>query len=270
MTLLFSYYRKLDNSDIEHNETRKKIIVEYSSPNIAKPFHVGNLRSTIIGNSIANILQFGGHDVLRMNYLGDWGTQFGILSLAYDQYGEEDKLKSEPLKHLFDVYVKGNQECQADEKWRDMAKERFYQLELKKNSDVYDQWIRFRGLSLIELDHLYQRLGIKFDVLTSESMYSGCGPDIINILKSMKLIETVDGTVYSNIRHYNDPMKIIQVPLVKKDGTSLYLTRDIAAVLHRKKHYSFDRMYYVVDSSQSKHFNNLKSVFYSLEDPIYQ
>ena len=105
---LFAHNRKLDVDDGSENYSQT-IIVEYSSPNIAKPFHVGNFRSTIIGNSVANILQFKGHNVVRMNYLGDWGTQFGILSLAYDHYGDEQKLLEEPLKHLYNVYVKGNQ-----------------------------------------------------------------------------------------------------------------------------------------------------------------
>lgn len=106
---LCSHHRRLEESEDDNKGYAQKIIVEYSSPNIAKPFHVGNFRSTIIGNCIANLMQFKGHDVVRMNYLGDWGTQFGILSLAYDQFGDEQQLFNEPLKHLYQVYVKGNQ-----------------------------------------------------------------------------------------------------------------------------------------------------------------
>ena len=146
---------------IDHRD-KEKIIVEYSSPNIAKPFHVGNLRSTIIGNSVANILEFHGHDVIRMNYLGDWGTQFGILSLAYDQFGDPNQLQQEPLKHLFNVYVEGNRKCDSDIDWRNQAKNRFYQLETN-DSRIYEQWYEFRRLSIDELEKFYERPVIAAD-----------------------------------------------------------------------------------------------------------
>ncbi|UXI16796.1 epididymal secretory protein E1 precursor [Sarcoptes scabiei] len=251
-------------------DSKQKIIVEFSSPNIAKPFHVGNLRSTIIGNSIANILKFKGHTVIRMNYLGDWGTQFGILSLAFDSFGDEKKLQSQPLNHLFEIYVQGNRQCEIDPDWRDKAKKRFFELESKQDLDAFNQWTRFRDVGVRELENLYRRLGIDFDVQTSESMYANRIADVMKILETKSLInQSTDGAISVKISDYCEPSRTITVPIQKNDGTSLYLTRDIAAVQHRRKEFSFDRMYYVVDSTQHKHFHNLKSVFYSLEDPIY-
>ncbi|OTF75283.1 hypothetical protein BLA29_001708 [Euroglyphus maynei] len=253
-----------------NDDGRQKIIVEYSSPNIAKPFHVGNLRSTIIGNSVANLLQFYGNDVLRMNYLGDWGTQFAILSLAFDRFGDPDQLRRAPLKHLFDVYVEGNRLCESDIGWKNLAKNRFYQLEQSNDSKIYEQWCEFRRLSCEELEKLYERLAIQFDCYESESMYSGAVKDVIEILQQRQLIKTIDGATWTEVIDHNDERKKISIPLLKNDGTSLYLTRDLAAVLNRRKQFGFDRMLYVVDSSQWKHFNNLKNILYTLHDPVYR
>ncbi|KAH9394220.1 Arginyl-tRNA synthetase [Tyrophagus putrescentiae] len=257
-----------DNID---EDFRKTIIVEYSSPNIAKPFHVGNLRSAIIGNCVANVLQFRGHNVIRMNYLGDWGTQFGILSLAYDRFGSESLLQAEPLKHLFDVYVKGNQEIEKNTEWRDAAKERFTRLESQADPATFEQWARFRELSLQELKSLYQRLGITFDVYSSESMYTRASLNIVEQLKNRGLVEqSEDGALLATTPSFDNPNLPISVPLLKSDGSTLYLTRDLAAAVDRKEQYNFDRMYYVVDSSQAKHFWNLKSILNAMGNNIYR
>ncbi len=203
------------------------VVIEFSSPNVAKPFHVGNLRSTIIGNFVSNLNSFCGNNVIRINYLGDWGTQFGILSLAYDYFGDDNQLVTNPLKHLFDVYVKGNNECTNSEEWREKAKQRFNLLESKQNSDVFNQWLKFRELSIKELKALYSRLGIDFDEFHSESMYSKASIEIIKELKQMGLIEVSDESkaafvVIKNSDKNNDFLKI---PVIKKDGSTLYLTR---------------------------------------------
>lgn len=255
------------------NRNPQKVIVEFSSPNIAKPFHVGNFRSTIIGNSVSKLLEIGGDKVIRMNYLGDWGTQFGILSLAYELYGESEKLESYPLKHLFDLYVKGNQgevlalfansncvlflllEIKNDPEMKEAAKIRFKLLEAKQNSELFEQWAQFREMSLKELTNLYYRLGVIFDYYTSESMYSESAFELVNKINQAGLLSRCHtGAFYVKTDDSN------QVPLLKSDGSTLYITRDLAAVFHRKEKFRFDRMYYVVDSSQSKHFNNLKSI----------
>lgn len=258
------------NEDIAE-DFRKTIIVEYSSPNIAKPFHVGNLRSAIIGNCVANVLQYRGHNVIRMNYLGDWGTQFGILSLAYDRFGSESLLQTEPLKHLYDVYVKGNQEIEKSTEWRDAAKERFTRLESQTDPATFEQWNRFRELSLQELKSLYQRLGITFDVYSSESIYTKASLSIVELLKNKGLIEqSDDGALLATTTSFDNPNEEVSVPVLKSDGSTLYLTRDLAAALDRKERYQFDRMYYVVDSSQAKHFWNLKSILSSMGSDIYR
>ena len=255
------------DSDID---PRKTVIFEYSSPNIAKPFHVGNFRSTIIGNCMANIFQFKGDNVIRLNYLGDWGSQFGILSLAYDQFGDEEKLRENPLKHLFDVYVQGNQEMENSDNFKIRARERFAQIESRSNPVVLEQWARFRELSIDKLKELYERLGIEFDAFTSESMYCNASYEIIKKLQKNGLIEiSPDGASYAVCGgDVEGHFKAVKVPVLKNDGTTLYLTRDIAAALHRQQHYHFDRMFYVVDSSQSKHFTNLKSILHSIDSDV--
>jgi len=203
------------------------IVVEFSSPNIAKPFHVGNLRSTIIGNFVSNLNSFCGNNVIRLNYLGDWGTQFGILSLAYDYFGDDNKLAKNPLKHLFEVYVKGNNECTNSEEWRERAKQRFNLLESKQNSDVLKQWLKFRELSVNELKTLYSRLGINFDEFHSESMYSKASLEVIEELRQLGLIEKSDEdeAAFARIKNSEKDGDYLKVPVVKKDGSTLYLTR---------------------------------------------
>lgn len=152
-----------------------------------------------------------------------------------------------------------------------MAKERFSQLEFKTDSKVLEQWNRFRDLSLHELKSLYHRLGITFDFYASESMYCDSSHDIVNVLQNRGLLEeSDDGALLASVPDYENSSQTIRVPLIKNDGSTLYLSRDIAAALHRQEQYQFDRMYYVVDSSQSKHFNNLKSIISALGNPIYK
>ncbi|XP_075589157.1 arginyl-tRNA synthetase, mitochondrial [Dermatophagoides farinae] len=209
-----------------------------------------------------------------MNYLGDWGTLFFILSLAFDQFGDPNQLQQEPLKHLFNVYVEGNRQCELNSDWKNQAKlddhlDHYRYHHRFSEFEVYKQWYQFRQLSYEELEKLYKRLGIRFDQYESESMYSDQSvKDVIKMLQ--QLIKTVDGATVAEVNDHNDPMKKISIPLLKNDGTSLYLTRDLAAVMNRRKQFNFNRLYYVVDSSQSKHFNNLKSIFSSLDDPVYR
>lgn len=159
---------------------------------------------------------------------------------------------------------------ETNPEWSSAVKQRFFQLESKSNLNVFNQWIRFRELSLHELKLLYERLGIHFDIFSSESMYSDSSYEMIKMLTEKGLIEKIDNALYANLTSHEDSNKNVKVPLLKSDGSTLYLTRDIAALMHRKKLYNFDRIFYVVDSSQSKHFNNLKSVFCSLDDPVHR
>lgn len=264
----------------------KKYVVEFSSPNIAKPFHFGHLRSTVIGNFISNLLSVLNHEVVRLNYLGDFGTQFGLLSVGYDRFGSEEKLLQNPCKHLLDVYVRINEEAVVNEVIREEGKERFRVLEAQSDPRVVDQWMRFRQLSASHYDHVYARLGISFHQTDYESMYSHLVPPLIQQIRAKGLLhETTDGAKMIRLqdstastkkvyRSKNQP-KINErdedsgdpelIPLVKKDGSSLYLSRDVAAAIDRKARFHFHHMLYVVESGQMRHFRNLKSILQILD-----
>ena len=185
-------------SDSLLNEPKQRIVVEFSSPNIAKSFHVGHLRSTIIGNFVSNLNSFLGHDVIRLNYLGDWGTQYGLLSLGFDLYGDENALISNPISHLNEIYVKINADAVKNENVHKEAKERFMKLEKNTSHVLLDQWQRFRQLSLTEFNKTYQRLGVHFDHVHGESMYRN--QECQNVIKQLQdrdlLIKDSDGAIF--------------------------------------------------------------------------
>ncbi len=232
---------------------RKKIVVEFSSPNIAKPFGVSHLRSTIIGNSIANICEFVGFKPVRMNYLGDWGTQFGKLILGYNKFGNQNKLEKDPIKHLFDVYVRVNK----SKKYEDEAREWFKELE-DGNKDVVRLWETFRDLSLKEFEKIYKILGINFDVCDRESMYNKKIGRIAEMLKEKKLLRKSEGALIVSLKKYKLGVCLIE----KSDGTTLYATRDIASAIDRYRRYKFKKMIYEVGQEQELYF---KQVFKILE-----
>lgn len=241
---------------------RKKIVVEYSSPNIAKPFHVGHLRSTIIGNFISNINKYLGHEVVRLNYLGDWGTQFGLLKVGVDLANlTDDQIKADPLKVLYDAYVNANKLAETDPKINEKAREIFTKLEKGELDDI-SSWKLFNKYTIDELSGLYKRLGVTFDEYNFESMYSAQNmKQVIDKLEKCKVIHAdSDGKKVAMI---NDK----KVSLIKSDGSMLYLTRDIAAALDRYAKYKFDQMLYVVDNSQSDHFNSLNNVLFNMDLP---
>uniref|UniRef100_A0A1B0EZ12 Probable arginine--tRNA ligase, mitochondrial n=1 Tax=Phlebotomus papatasi TaxID=29031 RepID=A0A1B0EZ12_PHLPP len=229
-----------------------KILVEFSSPNIAKPFHVGHLRSTIIGNFIANLFEDSGQAVWRINYLGDWGTQFGLLKLGVEQLNlTEEDLKSDPIKQLFRAYVAANEKAKEDEGIASKAREIFSRMELEDGDDL-SRWNLYREFTVAELKRVYSRLGVCFDAYEWESMYRR--KNIEDILEDLRkkgiLSKESDGkeTVEVNGR---------KVAVVKSDGTTLYLARDIAAVLDRMQKHNFSHLFYIVDSGQSDHFRAL-------------
>ncbi|EHB05058.1 Putative arginyl-tRNA synthetase, mitochondrial [Heterocephalus glaber] len=205
---------------------QRKIIVEFSSPNVAKKFHVGHLRSTIIGNFIANLKEALGHQVTRINYLGDWGMQFGLLGTGFQLFGYEEKLQSNPLQHLFEVYVQVNKEAADDKNIAKLAREFFQRLELG-DMQALSLWQRFRDLSIKEYSQIYKLLS--------------------NISRK--------GTAVVDLSGNGDPSSICTV--MRSDGTSLYATRDLAAAIDRMDRYNFDTMIYVADKGQQKHFQQL-------------
>ena len=223
----------------------KTVLVEFSSPNIAKPFGIGHLRSTIIGNSLSQISEFCGFKTVRMNYLGDWGTQFGKLIAGYRHFGNGDKLKKNPIKHLLEVYVKINSSEEYEEESRDW----FRKLE-QGDKESLELWKKFRELSLEEFEKIYGELGIKFDVFSGESMYNGEMKEVLGNLKSKKLVKKDKGAEIVDLEKYGLGIALI----TKSDGSTLYMTRDLAAAISRKEKYNFDYMIYEVGQEQKLHF----------------
>ncbi len=225
----------------------KKAVIEMSSPNIAKPFGIGHLRSTIIGNSISNIYKELGYKTVKINYLGDWGTQFGKLIFGYKKFGNEKDLKKNAIKHLLEIYVKANKE-----EFEDEARDWFRKLE-EGNKEALKLWKEFKELSLEEFKKIYKILNIRFDAVSGESYFNKGMGEILKELKKKKLLEESEGALIVNLEKYNLTNVIIQ----KKDGTTLYVTRDISAAIDRYKKYKFSRMVYEVGSEQKLHFSQL-------------
>ncbi|KAF9578419.1 hypothetical protein BGW38_005780 [Lunasporangiospora selenospora] len=235
----------------------KKVIVEFSSPNIAKPFHAGHLRSTIIGSFVRNILDANGFDTLSMNYLGDWGKQYGLLAIGFEKYGSEEKLLEDPIKHLFDVYVEINKDAKEDDSVHDQARAYFKKME-DGDKQALSVWERFRDLSIVKYKDIYARLNIAFDVYSGESQVTDGMDRALKMLHEKNLLTESDGALIVDLTKYKLGICVVQ----KKDGTTLYITRDIGAALERYEKYGFEHMYYIVASQQDLH---LKQLFKILE-----
>ncbi|MFH0936592.1 MAG: arginine--tRNA ligase [Candidatus Woesearchaeota archaeon] len=231
----------------------KKIVIDMSSPNIAKPFGIGHLRSTIIGNSLANIFSKLGYKVIKINYLGDWGTQFGKLMLGYKKFGNEKELKKNPIKHMYELYVKVN----SDESLENEAREWFKKLE-NGDREALTLWKKFKELSLKDFNKIYRLLNIKFDIISGESFYNKKMNKTIEELKEKKLLEESEGALIVDLKKYDLGVCLIQ----KSDGTTLYATRDLTAAIDRHNKYKFLKMIYEVGSEQKLHF---KQVFKILD-----
>ncbi|XP_026582537.1 probable arginine--tRNA ligase, mitochondrial isoform X1 [Pseudonaja textilis] len=230
---------------------KRKVLIDFSSPNIAKKFHVGHLRSTLIGNFIANINEAIGHQVTRINYLGDWGMQFGLLGAGFQWFGSEEKLKSNPLQHLFEVYVQVNKASEEDESIKTLAKDFFRKLEAQEEEAV-SLWQHFRDVSIEEYARVYKRLGIYFNEYSGESFYHKKSQEVIKRLDAKGLLMKTEGVGKVRLSENGDP-----VAVMRSDGTSLYLTRDLAAAIDRMEKYKPDVMLYVTDKSQSSHFQQM-------------
>ncbi len=246
--------KKANKKDFGFNNSGKgkRIVIDMSSPNIAKPFGIGHLRSTIIGNSIAKICKANGYDVVKINYLGDWGTQFGKLIFGFKKWGDEKKLKKNPIKYLLEIYVKANQENYEEEgrRW-------FKKLE-EGDKEAINLWKKFKKISLEEFNKIYKILGVNFDVVSSESEYNDKVNDVIEELKSKGLLKKSEGAEIVDLKKYGLGVALIR----KSDSTSLYITRDLAAAIDRYKKYKFEKMIYEVGQEQTLHF---KQVFKILE-----
>jgi arginyl-tRNA synthetase len=235
----------------------KNIVVEYSSPNIAKPFHVGHLFTTAIGNSLYKILSFEGYNCTGVNHLGDWGTQFGKLIYAYKNWGDEIALEKEPIKELLRIYVKFHDEAEIDPTLNDEGRMYFRNLEEGSKEEVA-LWTKFKDLSLVEFKKLYETLNVNFDSYAGESFYCDKMDDVINDIETKGLLVESNGAKVVMLDEYNMPPCIIR----KADGATIYATRDLAAATYRKKTYDFHKNIYVVGKDQALHF---KQVFTTLK-----
>ncbi|XP_067882744.1 probable arginine--tRNA ligase, mitochondrial isoform X3 [Heterodontus francisci] len=232
-----------------------RVIVEFSSPNIAKKFHAGHLRSTIIGNFIANLKQALGNDVIRINYLGDWGMQFGLLGAGFQLFGSEVKLKANPLQHLFEVYVEVNKMAENSEDIQKEAQVFFKKLE-GGDKLTLALWEQFRTISIEEYKKIYQRLDVHFDEYSGESFYQVKAQEILSQMDQKGLLKkTKQGTGVIDLSPNGDLS--VYAKMVRCDGTTLYLTRDVAAAADRMEKYNFDQMIYVTDKEQCTHFQQL-------------
>ena len=233
----------------------RKVIVEYSSPNIAKPFHIGHIRSTVIGNAIYKLYDAVGFDVIRINHLGDYGTQFGKMIVAFRKWGSEEELEKDPIKTLLGYYTRFHKEAKEDPSLDDEAREAFVRLEAGAPEETA-LWKKFRELSLAEFNRVYDMLGITFDSYAGESFYSDKMPRFINELKEKGLLIESQGAQIVDLEAYGMSPAMI----TKSDGSSLYVTRDIAAAVYRKETYDFYKCIYVVASQQNLHFRQWKQV----------
>ncbi|RMH02257.1 MAG: arginine--tRNA ligase [Planctomycetota bacterium] len=229
-------------------------LVEYSSPNIAKPMHVGHLRSTVIGAALARIFAHLGHRVVRINHLGDWGSQFGKLVAAWRRWGSEPAIEADPIGHLLELYVRYHREEEADPGLADEAKAAFRELESGEDNDTRRIWRRFTTLSLREFDKVYRRLGSDFDFVRGESWYEDQLGPLLDWLAERGVLEESDGATIIDLSAQG-----IKTPMLVRTahGTTLYATRDLAAALSRWREFAFDRCLYVVGQEQKLHFAQL-------------
>ena len=246
-----------DNYGASNIGEGKNVCVEYSSPNIAKPFHVGHLFTTAIGNALYKMYKKEGYNAIGINHLGDWGTQFGELISAYHRWVDEEALEADPIKELLRIYVKFHDEAEKDPSLEDEGRAYFKALE-NGDPEAEALWKRFRDLSLKEFERVYDILGVNFDSYNGEAFYNDKMEVVVNELKEKKLLVESNGAQVVMLEDYNMPPCIV----LKADGASIYATRDLAAAMYRKKTYDFYKSIYVVGTPQALHF---KQVFKVLE-----
>lgn len=233
----------------------KTALVEFSSPNIAKPFHIGHLFSTALGNSLERIYKHLGYTTVKLNHLGDWGTQFGKLICAYKYWGDREVIEKDPINELLKIYVKFHDEAKENPALDDEAREYFRLLE-EGDEEVTALWTYFREISLVEFKRVYDMLGISFDSYNGESFYSDKMQEVVDTLEEKGLLVESDG---AKIVDLSDE-ELTPCIILKSNGTTIYATRDIAAALYRHRTYNFDKNIYVVGTPQALHFKQIFSV----------
>lgn len=239
----------VDNYGASDEGSGKTVCIDYSSPNVAKNFHVGHLRTTIIGNSLYKIYSKLGYHVERINHLGDWGTQFGKLIVAYKRWGSKESVEENGISELMKIYVKFHEEAEKDDSLNDEARAWFVKME-QGDEEALAIWQWFVDISLIEYKRIYNLLGIGFDHYTGESFYRNMTQGVIDELTNKGLLEESEGAKIVSLDEYDMAPCLI----MKKDGSSIYATRDLAAVIYRYKNYHFEKCMYVTGLEQKLHF----------------
>ena len=227
----------------------KNIIVEFSSPNIAKPFHIGHIRTTVIGNAIYKLYDSQGYNTIRINHLGDYGTQFGKLIVAFKKWGDKETVEKNPIKELLALYIKFHDVAKEQPELEEEARAWFVKLE-NGDEEAKELWTWFRNESLKEFDKVYKLMDIEFDSFAGESFYTDKMDAVIKELEDKHLLKESRGAKIVDLEEYGMPPALIQ----KNDGSTLYMTRDLAAAIYRKNTYNFDKCIYVVASQQNLHF----------------
>ena len=259
-TLSYMY----DNQDNIGSESSKSetIVIDYSSPNIAKRFSVGHIRSTVIGASLRRLFKVLGYQVEGINHLGDWGTQFGKMIYAYIHYGDEDTLKHEPIAALQKLYVKFHEEEKLNPSLADEARQIFKELE-QGNETYLKLWRQFKDLSLVEFSYFYDMLGVTFDHFIGESFYESYMHDAVIEMEGKNILESDDDALIIRLDDTMPPALI-----KKKDGSTLYMTRDVAAAIYRSEHFKAKNIIYVVGNEQALHFKQLQAVLHKMKRDI--
>lgn len=255
-TVILEIFDKGSNygkSDIGKN---KNIIIEYSSANISKQLHIGHIRGIMIGSSLTKIYKKTSHNVIAINYLGDYGINFGQMIVAYKRWGNKEDIEARGVEALLELYVKYNEEVKNDDSLKEEAREWFKKLEEQNDKEALSIWQWFKDVSLNEYNKIYQKIGCKFDSFNGESYYSKFLKGTRKELLDKNLIVNDEGAEIINLEDYN----LTNAVVTTSQGTSLYLTRDISAALDRKKVYDFDKCIYIVGSEQRLHFNQLKAI----------
>ena len=233
----------------------KAVVIDFSSPNIAKPFHIGHIRTTVIGNALYKIYDSQGYNVVRVNHLGDYGTQFGKLIVAFKLWGSKEAVEANPIPELLKLYIQFHDEAEKKPEMEDEARAWFTKLE-NGDEEAKALWQWFRDESLKEFARVYDLLDIEFDSYAGESFYSDKMDTVIDQIKEKGLLQESQGTNVVDLEEYNMPPALI----TKNDGSTLYMTRDLAAAIYRKNTYDFEKCIYVVGSQQALHFQQLFKV----------
>lgn len=245
--------------------TGKTVLIDYSAPNIAKPFHVGHLRTTLIGNALYKIYKYLGYNTIGINHLGDYGTQFGKMIEAYKMWGSEYDLSEDAINKMVDMYVRINNLCKEDEEVLERCRENFRLLE-KGDKYCTELWEHFKEISLKEFDKIYDILGVKFDSLNGEAFYADKTDEVVEMLKEKGKLTESEGAEIVDLTDEG-----IETPCIikKANGSTIYATRDLAAILYRARTYDFDKCLYVVAYEQNLHFKQIFAVAKYLVDEKY-